>query len=198
MPDEPSDQCPFPKPFAEDFEDCPTYQPRLIFPTDASNRPLKPVWTCTHLQVASRARGGWYACCGLGDAAGRARWLEDRGELGAAMAVLRADLAAWSAPLARRLMAEGERGPLGATDEAMAIRDALLTNFDLALARHEARLAAVVADVVELRDAFRQVVDEFLEGRSEEPLAPAALVAGFGLAARLLFKPETEANLNPA
>jgi len=77
MPDEPSDECPFPRPFLEAFGDCPLFQPVLIHPTDAANRPLKPIWTCAHLQVASRTRGGWYASCALGDAAGRARWLDD-------------------------------------------------------------------------------------------------------------------------
>jgi len=77
MADEPRGECPFPKPFAEDFRACPVYESRLIFPTDVSNRPLSPTWTCTHLQVASRTRGGRYASCGLGDSAGRARWLED-------------------------------------------------------------------------------------------------------------------------
>jgi hypothetical protein len=76
MPDEPSDECRFSKPFPEDFGDCPVYQPRLIFPTDVSNRPLKPTWTCDHLQVARRAGGGWYGSCDLGDPAGRALWLD--------------------------------------------------------------------------------------------------------------------------
>jgi hypothetical protein len=74
MPDETSDECPFSRPFPVDFGDCPVYQPQLMFPTDASNRPLKPAWTCAHLEVASRTRGGWYAACGLGNAADRARW----------------------------------------------------------------------------------------------------------------------------
>ena len=81
MPDEPGDECPFPRPFPDEFRDCPTYQPRLIFPTDASSRPLNPVWTCAHLVAASRSRGGWYASCGLGDAAARRRWLELSGNL---------------------------------------------------------------------------------------------------------------------
>jgi hypothetical protein len=43
MPDEPGDECPFPKPSPDQFRACPTYQPRLIFPTDASDRPLPAV-----------------------------------------------------------------------------------------------------------------------------------------------------------
>jgi hypothetical protein len=198
MPYEPGDECPFPKPFPVGFRECPAYEPRLIFPTDVSNRPLNPVWTCAHLGVASRTRGGWYASCGLGNAAGRARWLDDRGELGATMAQLRADSAGWSAPLIRRLMVAREHYPLAEDAEAMAIRDALLAKFDVALLRHEARLTAAAADPAELRDAFRQVIDGFIHGANAEPLASEEMVAGFGPAARLLFKPEREANLNLA
>jgi hypothetical protein len=198
MPVEPGDECQFPKPFPEDFRDCSAYQPRLIFPTDASNRPLRPIWTCVHLAAASRSRGGWYASCGLGDAAGRARWLEDTGELGAAVSALRADVVRSGAPLLRRLMAARARDPQVQPVETAGIREAVLSNFDTALARHEPRLAAVVADPAELREAFRLVLDSFLGVPNAEPIASPALVAGFGPAARLFFKPELEVNLNPA
>ena len=198
MPYEPGDECPYPKPFPEDFGECPAYQPRLIFPTDISNRPLNPAWTCAHLQVASRTRGGWYASCGIGDATARRRWLEDRGELGAVMASVRSDVAGWGAPLLRRLMAARKRSPLTVPAEVEGIREALVDNFDLALVRHQAQLTTVRVDLPELRDAFSRVIDSFLEGPDTEPVAPPDLVATFGPAARILFKPELEAKLNPA
>src|SRR5205807_3269841 len=42
MPDEPGDECPFPKPFPDAFEACRAYRPRLIFPTDTGSHPLSP------------------------------------------------------------------------------------------------------------------------------------------------------------
>jgi hypothetical protein len=198
MPDEPSDECPYPKPFPEEFKGCPVYEARLLFPTDSANRPLNPTWTCAHLQATRRSEGGWYGGCGLGDAAARARWLAERGGFGAAVARLRTDTASWSGPLFRRLFTARARGSGTASPELAGIRDALLTGFDLALLRHEAELAAVAVDPAELRDAFRLVVDAFLTGRTSEPIAPKDLVAGFGVAARLFFRPELEHELNPA
>ncbi|MDQ6919754.1 MAG: hypothetical protein M3Z98_10395, partial [Candidatus Dormibacteraeota bacterium] len=60
------------------------------------------------------------------------------------------------------------------------------------------RLAAVAVDPAELRDAFRQVIDSLLQSPNGDLVVAPVLVARFGPAARLLFSPETEANLRPA
>jgi hypothetical protein len=95
-------------------------------------------------------------------------------------------------------MAARKRSPLTVPAEVAGIREALVDNFELALKRHQARLTTVPVDLAELRDAFSRVIDSFLEGPDAEPVAPPDLVATFGPAARLLFKPELEAKLKPA
>ena len=115
-----------------------------------------------------------------------------------AMGALRADIAGSGAPLLRRLMLARERSPHRVPAEAVGFREEMIGSFENALARHGPRLAAVAADPAELREAFRLVIDSFLAAPNSEPIASPALVAGFGPAARLFFKPELEADLNSA
>lgn len=72
-PTEPPDRCPYPKPFPGDFEDCPAYQPVRFIPLDTRHQPLKPVWTCAHLEIAYSAEMP-YTKCRLGTAADRVEW----------------------------------------------------------------------------------------------------------------------------
>ena len=74
---QPADACPYPRPFREDFDDCPTYQGRLFVGLDLQYRPLRPSRTCRFLTVGDVASqpGTFYARCALGDAAARVRWL---------------------------------------------------------------------------------------------------------------------------
>ncbi|GAC1577436.1 MAG: hypothetical protein NVS3B24_08480 [Candidatus Dormibacteria bacterium] len=74
----PSDECPYERPFPEDFDECPAYTPQRFVPFDSLHRPLNPIWTCNFLspkRAADRAHG-YYACCALGDAAARVAWVE--------------------------------------------------------------------------------------------------------------------------
>ena len=95
-------------------------------------------------------------------------------------------------------MSARKRSPLTVPAEVAGIREALVDNFELALKRHQAQLTTARVDLSELRDAFSRVIDSFLEGPDAEPVAPPDLVATFGPAARILFKPELEAKLNLA
>lgn len=75
----PSDECPFPKPFATDFTGCPAYQPRQFVAMDTRNQPIGTYWTCAHLEVHEMPAAGWgrfYGSCALGDASARQRWTE--------------------------------------------------------------------------------------------------------------------------
>jgi len=74
----PPDECPYERPFEEDFDDCPAYAPQRFVPFDSLHRPLNPIWTCGFLsprRAADRTHG-YYACCSLGDAAARVAWVE--------------------------------------------------------------------------------------------------------------------------
>lgn len=77
----PSDACPYPKPFAADFNDCPTYQTRHAIMVDSNDRPLRTIWSCRHMetkQVPGEA-GHYYGACQLGDAKGRQEWVQTIG-----------------------------------------------------------------------------------------------------------------------
>ena len=76
----PDDECPYPKPFAADFDACPAFQARQFIPLDTLYQPLDPVLTCRHLETRSLPqRHRWYAACGLGDAEQRRRWAREVG-----------------------------------------------------------------------------------------------------------------------
>src|SRR5918911_2813246 len=98
---QPPDACPYPRPFPEDFDDCPTYQGRLFVGLDLQYRPLRPSRTCRFLTVGdvSSQPGTFYARCALGDADARARWLAglDRERL-AKLQALRRRLAGFLRP----------------------------------------------------------------------------------------------------
>ena len=67
------DSCPYPRPFSDDFADCPDYEPELYLPTSLRQAPLPPVWTCCHLTIGAikGELGHLYARCLIGDAAAR-------------------------------------------------------------------------------------------------------------------------------
>jgi hypothetical protein len=79
LAERPADECPFPKPFPSDFDDCPAYQPSEFIGLDLQYHPLPPVWTCSNLEIKAFTSGshGFYGRCRLGDAAARMRWVHE-------------------------------------------------------------------------------------------------------------------------
>lgn len=71
----PVDRCPYARPFADDFDSCPAYQPVRYVPLDLTHAPLRAVWTCGHLETSRHEAGGFYGSCRLGDAAAREAWV---------------------------------------------------------------------------------------------------------------------------
>lgn len=69
----PADSCPYRKPFPDDFGECPAYQPVRFIPLDTMFRPLRPIWTCAHLEIGGEG-GRPYTRCRLGTARERAAW----------------------------------------------------------------------------------------------------------------------------
>jgi hypothetical protein len=69
----PADECPFPRPFPQGFDECPTFRPQPFTPIDMNDRPLAPMLTCGQLVTRSLNNGkvGWYAACRIGDEAAR-------------------------------------------------------------------------------------------------------------------------------
>jgi hypothetical protein len=101
----PEDECPYRKPFAPDFADCPAFQARQFIPLDTMYQPLEPVLTCRHLETrALPQRHRWYAACSLGDAESRRRWAQQvGGERLERIRAIQAQLGAAIAPYSARL-----------------------------------------------------------------------------------------------
>ena len=68
------DRCPYPRPFAWDFNHCPAFMPSLHLPTDTHGRQLQAHWTCAHLESRRRQAGGFFPACAVGSATERERW----------------------------------------------------------------------------------------------------------------------------
>ncbi|TMD19653.1 MAG: hypothetical protein E6I99_15155 [Chloroflexi bacterium] len=63
-----ADRCPYPRPFREDFAECPSYEPMNFDATDSRNKPLGSWPTCRHLTTGNDVenRGRFYPRCALG------------------------------------------------------------------------------------------------------------------------------------
>ena len=77
----PPDECPYPKPFPDEFGECPGYVARPIVSLDERDRPTGSVWTCRHLEgrLVPGTENRWYGACVLGTAVDRKRWAEQVG-----------------------------------------------------------------------------------------------------------------------
>jgi len=70
-----SDRCPYPRPFRDDFAECPSFEPMYFDATDSRNKPLGTWPTCRHLTTGSDVenRGRFYPRCALGSPEQRLR-----------------------------------------------------------------------------------------------------------------------------
>lgn len=77
----PPDECPYPKPFPDQFAECPGYLARHVVSLDERGTPTGSVWTCRHLEsrLVPRTENRWYGACVLGNAVDRKRWAEQVG-----------------------------------------------------------------------------------------------------------------------
>ena len=108
----PPDECPYPRPFAQDFNACPAFQPREWICLDLSDRPLAPIRTCRHLETRPLAshQGRWYGSCRVGDVDAREKWARQVGERRLeVIATLQREMLVLTVPLVRDLWAEKGR-----------------------------------------------------------------------------------------
>ena len=72
-----ADRCIYPRPFAEDFAECPAYQGTSFLATDSRNQPLGEWRTCRHLTAGNELedRGRFYPRCALGSRPQRLQWV---------------------------------------------------------------------------------------------------------------------------
>ena len=73
-----ADACPYARPYPDDFDDCPAYQPIEFLAVDSQYRPLGRFNTCRHFAARSLSgrQVGYYGACELGDAEARKHWVE--------------------------------------------------------------------------------------------------------------------------
>ena len=77
LSDDQPDRCPYPRPFAEDFADCPAYQGTSFLAADSRNQPLGEWRTCRHLTAGNQLenQGRFYPRCALGSRPQRLQWV---------------------------------------------------------------------------------------------------------------------------
>jgi hypothetical protein len=170
----PDDECPYPKPFAPDFDDCPAYQARRFIPLDTLYQPLDPVLTCRHLETRALAqRHRWYAACGLGNAEARIGWARQVGvarleriravqrELGAATAPYTTRLWELKGQQLRALYDGRDAGP--ATTELRRLARQMTAELDQFLRARSSAFAEVEMPVEAARQLIVVAIDRFID-----------------------------------
>ena len=164
--DDLEDRCPYPRPFAWDFNQCPAFMPSLHLPTDTHGRQLQAHWTCAHLEGRRREAGGFFPACALGSAPERERWATAlQGEQLAAIRQARVELSRFIRPQleqVRTVVAAG-RDPLDRprrlqVQEAWA---ALVQAFGAFVREHPDLFAAAGIDGAAIEQCFAEAMQEF-------------------------------------
>ncbi|MDQ6746645.1 MAG: hypothetical protein M3010_00860 [Candidatus Dormibacteraeota bacterium] len=202
----PADDCPYERPFAEDFHQCPAYAARRFTPFDSLNRPLRQIWTCNFLtprRAADKAHG-YYGGCALGDAAARLAWVErihkDRLD---SVVRLQRETAALAQPYAAQIYAAKARQRASAESEAQGTREleSMLRQVEAEVAafidENSAEFEAASLQPDACKELMSLAIHDLVERRSAGASTfkpPDALLERFPPEVRpLLFTPATEA-----
>src|SRR6266704_1050759 len=170
----PDDQCPYPKPFSEYFDDCPAFQARQFIPLDTLYQPLEPVLTCRHLETRPMTeRHRWYGAYALGTSDARSRWARQVGlarleriramqrELGGAIASYTARL--WVLK-GEQLRASGDGADAGtATVELRRIDGKLTPELHQFLTKRSAACAALDMPINSAASLIQVAIDRFID-----------------------------------
>src|SRR5437879_6959560 len=169
----PDDECPYPKPFSEYFDDCPAFQARQFIPLDAVCQPLEPVLARRHLGTRSMTqRHRWYGACGLGSSDARSRWARQVGvarleriramqrELGAAIAPYTTRLWELKGQQLRAFRDSVDAGP--ATVELRRLAGKMTAELDQFLQKRSAAFAAVEMPIDAAARLIQVGIDSFI------------------------------------
>jgi DNA-binding CsgD family transcriptional regulator len=198
-----ADECPFTRPFPEDFAGCPAFLPKLAVTLDLSVQPVDLIRSCRHLAIrpSSDGPGQSYAACVIGDVAARERWVRTIGaERLRRIGVVRQELAAITLPVVHELWAIKRRQQRRASpnsdtnalaQEMKRLSGRLLKAVKAFLDEHRA-----VLDELEIpADACMELVRLWLDSFTRRPEAdprwqvPPDLVESFPEAIRLFLAP---------
>jgi hypothetical protein len=197
------DECPYPKPFPVDFDECPAYQPRQFIPLDTLYQPLEPVLTCRHLETRALAeRHRWYAACALGDAEARRRWASQVGvarleriramqrELGAAIAQYSKRLWELKGKQLRALRDGTDPAPI--TTELRELAGRMAVELDQFLREHGAGFAEIDMPVEAARQLIQVAIDRFIDTQFAAEISfevPDDVLKRFPEPVRTFFRP---------
>jgi hypothetical protein len=199
----PDDECPYPKPFAADFDACPAYQPRQFIPLDTLYKPLEPVLTCQHLETRGMPqRHRWYAACSLGDSEQRRRWARDVGvsRLQRIRAVQR-ELAVAIAPYNTRLWElKGQqlraihdgRDATQATAELRRLADQMSADLDAFMQGNSRTFTDVDMPIDAARQLIHVAIDRFIDTQFATEVSfevPEDVLQRFPEPVRTFFRP---------
>jgi len=207
----PDDECPYPKPFAADFDACPAYQPRQFIPLDTLYKPLEPVLTCQHLETrAMPQRHRWYAACSLGDGEQRRRWAREVGvsRLQRIRAVQR-ELAVAIAPYNTRLWElKGQqlraindgRDATQATAELRRLADQMSADLDAFLQENSRTFTDVDMPIDAARQLIHVAIDRFIDTQFATEVSfevPEDVLQRFPEPVRTFFRPSVSGRPGP-
>lgn len=199
----PVDECPYPKPFAADFADCPAYQPRQFIPLDTLYQPLEPVLTCRHLETRALAqRHRWYAACALGDREARSRWARQIGvrrleriraiqrELGVATAPYTARLWELKGKQLRAIHDGGDAA--AATTELRRLADRMSAELDRFLRERSLAFAEIDMPIEAARQLIHVAIGRFIDTQFATEISfevPEDVLQRFPEPVRTFFRP---------
>ncbi|MDQ6714339.1 MAG: hypothetical protein M3Z28_14305 [Candidatus Dormibacteraeota bacterium] len=199
----PDDECPYPKPFPENFADCPAYQPRQFIPLDTLYQPLDPVLTCRHLETRSMPqRHRWYGACALGDSTARRHWTRQVGvarleriravqrELGAAMGPYTTRL--WELKGQQlRAFRDGEDAAT-ATVSLRRLAGQVSAELDQFLQKRSSAFAEIEMPIEAAHNLIQIAIDRFIETKYASEISfevPDDILQRFPEPVRAFFRP---------
>ena len=199
----PEDECPYPKPFSQDFKDCPAFQPRQFIPLDTLYQPLEPVLTCRHLETRSMTeRHRRYAGCALGNADARRHWAHRVGvarleriramqrELGASIAPYTIRLWALKGQQLRAFRDGADAAP--ATLELRDLAGQMTAELDQFLQKRSSAFAAVDMPIDAARRLVAVAIERFIETTHAAEISfevPDDILQRFPEPVRAFFRP---------
>jgi hypothetical protein len=200
----PDDECPYPKPFSDGFDDCPAFQARQFIPLDTLYQPLEPVLTCRHLETRSMTqRHRWYGACALGNADARRHWARQIGiarleqiramqrELGAAIAPYTIRLWALKGQQLRAFRDGADAGP--ATVELRQLAGQMTAELEHFMQKRSAAFAGLDMPIDAAGRLIAVAIDRFIDTTYAAEITfevPDDVLQRFPEQVRTFFRPD--------
>jgi DNA-binding CsgD family transcriptional regulator len=177
----PADECPYLRPFRDDFADCPAYEARQFVALNEGSRLAERLWTCQHLvgRPLPKAVHRRYGACDVGDAVARERWAASAGserlrtvnDLLHELAPVTAEFAQglWELKGEQKRAVLRKQDPMVVTDRMAALASRFMGEIGTFLNRRRTLLEQNQLATNECMTLARRLIDSVLE-----PASPAA------------------------